>query len=305
MIARLEPRVTVVVLTRDHADAVCGTVAHLLELPERPPVIVVDNASSDGTSRVLRARYPNLTVLSLARNIGSAGRNAGARRATTPYVAFSDDDTWWEPGALGRAAAMLDAVPRLALVTGRVLVAPDYHEAPMCGRMALSPLPRERDLPGCTLLEFLAGATVARREALMDVGGFDPHFLAGGEERLLAVDLAARGWAIAYVPELLALQHPAPAGDGMERCWMEIRNQLWFAWLRRPAAVALKETLRVARAARTDVFSRRALREALAEVGWVWHRRAVVPAHVERQLQLLEQAAGAAPRGPLLREAMG
>lgn len=291
MIARAgEHRVTVVVLTHNRAAAVCATVARLAELPERPAIIVVDNGSSDGTPRALRQRFPHIPVVSLALNLGAAGRNAGLRRATTPYVAFCDDDTWWETGSLTRAADILDAVPRLALVTGRLLVSPDDHEDPACRRMAQSPLPAEDNLPGCPLLAFLPEASVARRDALLEVGGFEPHFHLCGEERLLAVDLAARGWAIAYVPELVAHHQPLPAPDAVEREWLRIRNGLWFTWLRRPVGVALRETLRVARAARRDALYRRALREAVAELPWVWHRRHVLPPPVEHRLRLFERA---------------
>lgn len=291
MIARAaEQRVTIVVLTHDRADVVCDTVARLLALPERPAVLVVDNGSTDGTPRRLRDRFPGVAVVSLAVNMGAAGRNAGVRRATTPYVAFCDDDTWWETGSLGRAADILDGVPRLALVTGRLLVGPDDHEDPACRRMAQSPLPHDDNVPGFPLLGFLPEASVARRDAVLEVGGFERHFYLCGEERLLAADLAARGWAIAYVPEIVAHHQPQPAPDAIEREWLRIRNGLWFAWLRRPAGIALRETLRVARAARHDALSRRALREAVAELPWIWRRRAVLPQRVEQRLRVIERA---------------
>src|SRR5262245_34272344 len=62
------------------------------------------------------------------RNLGAAGRNAGVRAARTPYVALCDDDAWWAPGALARAAHLLDVHPTLAVVCARVLVGPDAHE---------------------------------------------------------------------------------------------------------------------------------------------------------------------------------
>ncbi len=287
-----EPRtsrlgVTVVVLTCNRADEVCRTITNLLALPERPTVIVVDNASEDGTSRILRTRFPSLPIVSLARNIGAAGRNAGLRRATTPYVAFCDDDTWWEPGSLTRAVEILDAHPRLALSTARVVVGEECREDPVCRYMAHSPLPVDGTLPGHPLLGFLAGASIARRDALMEVGGFEPRFLVGGEERLVAVDLAARGWSLCYVPELTVHRQPSPERDPLECRDLLIRNDLWFSWLRRPVTAALRETVKVALAARHDRLHRRALRGAMAEIGWALHQRHVMPRHVEQGLRLL------------------
>ena len=92
-------------------------------------------------------------MVALARNVGAAVRNAGVRRARTPYVAFSDDDSWWQPGALRRAAAALDADPRLGLVAARTLVGPGCEPDPVNEAMAAS---RLREGGGAAVLGFLA-----------------------------------------------------------------------------------------------------------------------------------------------------
>ena len=94
-------------------------------------------------------------MAALARNVGAAVRNAGVRRARTPYVAFSDDDSWWQPGALRRAAAALDADPRLGLVAARTLVGPGCERTRSDEAMAASPL---REGGGAAVLGFLACA---------------------------------------------------------------------------------------------------------------------------------------------------
>jgi len=66
----------------------------LHDLPERPPVIVVANDSSDGTCEAIHRRHPSVVLIEEGRNFGGARRNIGAELAETPYVAFSDDDSW-------------------------------------------------------------------------------------------------------------------------------------------------------------------------------------------------------------------
>ena len=73
------------------------------------------------------------------------------------------------------------------------------------------PLPARGPLPGKPLLGFLAGALVVRRTAFLEAGGFDPRFFIGGEEQLLAIELAVRGWTLCYVPQLVVHHHPSPA----------------------------------------------------------------------------------------------
>lgn len=278
---------TVVVVTRNRVSELLATLGHLCALPEKPGVVVVDNASSDGTAETVRQRYPGVEVIPLHENLGGAGRNVGVQALETPYVAFSDDDSWWAPGSLSLAADLFDAHPRLGLLVGRTLVGPEQREDPMCAEMAESPLPAEPDLPGPPVLGFLACATVVRRSAYLDAGGFDPRLLVGGEEELLAADLASAGWGLAYVGDVTAHHHPSTVRDPRARRRIEICNALWFAWLRRPAPSAARQTLRVVKVAFGDADARVALIEILRGLPWALRRRRVVPAHVESKLRAL------------------
>jgi hypothetical protein len=83
---------------------------------------------------------------------------------------------------------------------------------------------------------FVACGAVVRRDALLACGGFEPRFQFGGEEELLALDLAAARWRLRYADDAVA--HHAPAdGERDGRDFRDLRNALWTAWLRRPAAV--------------------------------------------------------------------
>jgi GT2 family glycosyltransferase len=220
--------VTVLVATRDRAPELRRSLAH-----HPPPVIVADNASSDGSADV--AEEAGATVLRLPRNLGAAARTVAAEHASTRYVAFADDDSWWAPGSLDRAVEILDAHPRTALLAARVLVGEEERPEPVSELMARSPLGRPDGLPGPAVLGFLACSAVVRRDAFLDAGGFSRALHFGGEEELLALDLAAAGWGLAYVPELVVHHHPSAAGrDPAARRRREVRNRLLTAWLRRP-----------------------------------------------------------------------
>src|ERR1700712_420557 len=99
---------TVVMATRDRRQQVLGTLSRLTALPDQPPIILVDNGSADGTASAVRDRFPSVRVLELGENLGATGRTVGVRAAETPYVAFSDDDSWWAPGALQTAEVLFE-----------------------------------------------------------------------------------------------------------------------------------------------------------------------------------------------------
>ncbi|WP_344866658.1 glycosyltransferase family 2 protein, partial [Planomonospora alba] len=233
---------TVVVASRDRRRDLERSLAR-----HEGPVILVDNGSRDGSPAFVRRRFPHVRVIELGRNLGAQARNVGVRHAATPYVAFADDDSWWAPGALERAADLLDAHPRLAVLAGRLLVGPEERPDPICADMAGSPLGTEPDLPGPSVLGFMACGAVVRREPYLAAGGFDDVVFFYGEEERLAVDLAAAGWGLAYVDGVVAHHHPSPARDPHARRVLAVRNALLTAVLRRPWPVVAPHALAAAR----------------------------------------------------------
>ncbi|MGV3655886.1 MAG: glycosyltransferase family 2 protein [Noviherbaspirillum sp.] len=268
-------RLAVVVLTHNRAPELRRTLAAMLALPEKPEIVVVDNASSDGTAAMLARDFPEAKLVALERNIGAAGRNIGVQQVTTPYVAFCDDDTCWSPGALTTAAALLDQYPRVAVLCARVLVGRDMREDPTCAVMAESPLPAE-DLPGPSLLGFLAGACVMRRQAFLDARGYEPNFFIGGEEALLSLDLVSAGWRIVYAPCLTVHHHPSANRDGNARRLLLLRNGIWIAWMRLPLACAARETARLCRQAHQGRILGATLATAVCGLPWILKKRRVI-----------------------------
>lgn len=287
---RRETRVTVAVITHDRREELARTLGRLAALPSRPEVIVVDNASPDGTAEFVGREYPEMTLIEADRNLGAVGRNLAARVVRTPYIAFCDDDTWWQPGALSRAADLLDAHCRVAAVTGRIVVEPEGVEDPIVSELRDSPIqpPPGPRLPGPALGSILAGASVLRVAAFRQVGGFNARLWLGGEEELLAMDLAARGWWLCYAQDVLVHHQPSTRRQSRARRRDGIRNTLWTTWLRRPAVSALRRTAWLAGTVPRDRTSAEAFACALRGLPWVLRERRVLPAAVEANLRLLE-----------------
>lgn len=182
-------RTTVVVATRNRADQLRRTVDHLLKLRPRPPVIIVGNALSDDAvarMRPLAARNGGIRLIELNDNHGAAARTDGVLTARTPYIAFSDDDSWWAPDALPRAQRVLDRYPHVGLIATKTLVGPDQVVDPTSRLMADSPLGIPPDLRGPAVLGFLACSAIVRRSAYLGAGGFSSLLHFAGEETLLA-----------------------------------------------------------------------------------------------------------------------
>ena len=114
----------VVVLTHNRILDLAATLAHMCALPERPRLVVVDNASTDGTAELVHSRFPDVDLVRLDVNAGAAGRNAGVGRLV--YLGGMNPEEDLSPHLRSRAEVgriMLDAgVPavwlRAAVIIG-------------------------------------------------------------------------------------------------------------------------------------------------------------------------------------------
>ena len=289
-----DKRFSIVMITRNRGDQIRVALEHLLQMPEQPRLIVVDNSSTDGTVEAARSMSSGVNVVALDRNLGCAGRNVGVSMTETPYVAFSDDDSWWQAGSLPRAADLFDAHPTLGLLAARILVGPEKKLDPLSHAMATSPLANGFRDPekqvGIPIVGFAACGAVVRRSAFLEAGGFEQHFGVGGEEQVLALDMLRKGWQLAYVDELVAYHHPSPVRDESKRKRHEVRNALWSAWLRRPLPSAWAATRRILKSSLRDPAQRAGIRDALSRMPWVLSARDPVPGTIDRQLQMAEEA---------------
>ncbi|GEO95717.1 glycosyltransferase family 2 protein [Kocuria turfanensis] len=281
-------RVTVVVATRNRREEL---VEHLGR--HEGPVIVVDNASTDGSVEAVRAAHPHVRVVPLPRNVGAVARTVGVRLARTPYVAFADDDSWWAPGALARAAAVFDAHPRLGLLAGSIAVGPEERPDPLNAVLAASPLGIPPGCPGPALLGFVGCGAIVRRSAFLEVGGFDDVVRFPGEEERVALDLFDAGWRLAYVPEIRAHHHPSPHRETSDRRRTElVRSRLLTALMRRSWRAVGRELRDALRAGRTG---RRGVLGALPRVPAALRARRRVSPTTEAALALLHAPATTDP----------
>lgn len=287
-------RTTFVIATRNRAAELATVVERLLDTTACP-ITIVDNDSDDDSaqvvSRIADGSADRVQLIELDSNRGAVARNIGVAVSDTPYIAFCDDDSWWEPDAATIGADVFDRHPGVGLLAARTVVLPEGREDPLCRQLATSPLGRRPDSPGPSILGFMACAAMVRRSAFKSAGGFSEILHFRGEEQLLAIDMASLGWQLCYCPTLVALHQPSQVRDPTAAQQARVlRNDVLTAWLRRPLPHCVKTTGNLIAAARTDREHGRALVEALARFPTAVSRRRRLPADVEQALSRLESA---------------
>ena len=217
--------ITAVIPTCDRPDLLVRSVASVLaQTSPADEVIVVDN----GTHPVPDGVVPeHVRVLRIAPRAGvSAARNAGAAAASCEYVAFLDDDDYWDVGYLTEVrAVILDAGSRTDLVIARK----DVERDGVVSRYKMI-----ADVAGLRdrLLVSNPGAggqnVTVRREFMHEFGGFRTA-LRGGNDRAFVIDALDAGAQVVLAPRAIVVKviHPGEQiTDGrrsLESTWRFLR----------------------------------------------------------------------------------
>jgi GT2 family glycosyltransferase len=187
-------------------------------------VIVVDNASTDGTPELVRERFPGVRLLELAGNRGfGAGNNAGMRAAGGRYYLLLNADAWAVGDAVERLVAFADDHADAAVVGPRLLntdgtLQRSVRGFPTLWRLATEYLYLRKLAPRSPLVNAFYGARfdhltvreadwlygaclLVRRAAAEAVGLFDEDFFVFSEETDWCYRFRAAGWKVFFCPD--------------------------------------------------------------------------------------------------------
>ncbi len=191
----------------------------LARIDAETELVVVDNGSSDGSVELVREHFPDVTLVSLPRNVGFAGGiSQGIAASNSEWIAVFNNDTTVEPDAV---ALMLEAArtsPRVGSVAAQMRFA-DRRDVLNSAGLEIDRLGIAADRLVGTSVEInggrptpevfgaTGGAALFRTRMLEQVGGFDETFFAFFEDVDLAWRAQAHGWSAVYAPEAIVYHH--------------------------------------------------------------------------------------------------
>jgi glycosyltransferase involved in cell wall biosynthesis len=206
------PAVSIIIPTHHRPQQLPRAVESAKSAGQETEVIVVDDASTDGTSEVCRA-LSGIKYIRLERNVGVAGaRNVGVLASSSEYIAFLDDDDLRLPGSLDLQSAALAANVEAGLACGSILLADQNGE--LTGRKS-SPNHQGADAFWKLLeLDFplMPISVLVRKECFFRVGLFRQG-LCGIDDWDLFVRIAEL-YPVIVMPESMGVyRQPTPASD--------------------------------------------------------------------------------------------
>jgi GT2 family glycosyltransferase len=197
-------------------------------------VVVVDNASTDGSAEYVEAEHPDVRVLRRANNGFAYGNNEGLRTVRAPYVLLLNPDTEILDGQFADVIAAVREQRDVGLVGVRQVTSDGtlwptirYFPTPLraaCQALGSERWPhrqrwmgeRELDLSvydRATDCDWTSGSfMLARREALLSAGLLDERFFLFSEETDLCLRMRRAGWRVRHVPAMTILHHAGKAG---------------------------------------------------------------------------------------------
>jgi len=215
---------------------------------DRFEVIVVDDASSDGTVEYLAAEFPWVRVAALTQNSGFiAACNAGVAAAQGEVLVLLNNDTEAEPGWLAALVTALMEHPEAGSAASKMLLFDRRDTLHTAGdTMGRNGIPRNRGVWEKDAGQYdqdrwvfgpCGGAAAYRREAWQQAGGLDPALWMYLEDVDLAWRLQRLGWRSIYAPEARIYHQLSATGGGVLASYFTGRNTLWVIARNWPGAL--------------------------------------------------------------------
>lgn len=227
--------------TRDLLRACLETA--LAEAPHE--VVVVDNASTDGSINMMQSNFPHVPFVANRENRGyGTAANQALSQCSAPYVLLLNSDTQVQPGSLRALRAYLESHPKAAIVGPQLLnldgtvqastfpFPTPFHmlveESTLRRKIGRVPLLRDCYLRTWShtrsrAVPWVMGAALAiRRQAFEAVNGFDESFFMYFEEVDLCYRLAAAGWQVHFSP-VASVVHMGSASTNQQHANMHVQ----------------------------------------------------------------------------------
>jgi GT2 family glycosyltransferase len=197
-------------------------------------VLLVDNASTDGSRQWVEREFPQVRIVRNAQNLGYAGaNNVGFEEARGEVIAVLNPDTAVSPEWLTELVAAIEADPAVGLATPKIVQMDRPNVINACGNdVTFTGLTFCRGLdepadsyPLADRVPAVSGAAfVIRREVLDLIGPFDESFFVYFEDTDLSLRAQLAGYACLYVPQAV-VQHQYVFKLSPRKCFFQERNR--------------------------------------------------------------------------------
>jgi len=208
-------------------------------------VIVVDNASTDGTPAMIKSDFPEVRLFQMPENCGIAAYNAGFKNARGKYIVILDDDSFPHRDSLKRMVKKFESDASLGLVAFDVRNFYNYDDVK---NETIEEAGENRETAAAAkdyLLAFNGAGAGVRRDVLEQAGFYPEEFFLYWNEQDTAFRILDMGYGIQFFSDIVAYHKFSPVNRSSRRApFFYTRNAFWLIWKNYSPGMALNLTLR-------------------------------------------------------------
>lgn len=236
----MNPLVSIVTVTYNRKNLLADLLFALRSQTYSPvEIIVVDNASTDGTAAFVKEQFPEVKLLRMPENFGMVAYNIGMANANGEYILVVDDDGLPDEEWVSEVVACFQANDKLGVVACAIHI----HET---GEIADDSARYVRDNSsgeGYPCAAYNGTGAGIRASVLREVGYYPFSYFRSWLEFHLCTRIIDSGWEVRCFPEIV-VHHQKPSG-GVTRTvtYHGLRNYYWYVWTFYPGLHAVGETL--------------------------------------------------------------
>ena len=237
------PLVTVNILSFNRREELRNTLTKVYEQDYKNiEVIVVDNASSDGSAEMVKKEFPEVQLIQLEKNIGIAGWNEGFKVAKGEYVLVLDDDSYPVNTTIGKGVTKLGLKKNVAIVACRIVT---NTQAKLTEEL-------ENSLRENIVTSFTGCGAIIRKSVIEKIGGFEKELFIYFHEVEFSMRVIDEGWDILFHPDAVVIHNLAPLNRRLDnnlidnrKIFYDVRNLLLIIYLHFPLSKSIFLMIRI------------------------------------------------------------
>jgi hypothetical protein len=246
MTSPFPPLVSIVTICWNRKADICESLSRIRDIDyPNLEIIVVDNASTDGTSATIETDFPEVQLLQMPENVGIAAYNVGFKTARGEYIVILDDDSFPHRDSLKRMVRKFENDASLGVVAFDVRNFYNYDDVKT---ETVEEVTENRETAAAAkdyLLAFNGAGAGVRREVLLRAGSYPEEFFLYWNEQDTAFRILDMGYGIQFFSDIVAYHKFSPVNRESRRApFFHARNGFWLIWKNYPLNMAMNLTLR-------------------------------------------------------------
>ncbi len=215
-------KVSIVILSYNRKEELKDSLKKILSYGlKNLEIIVVDNASTDGTKEMIKNDFPLIKLIPVDKNIGVAAYNKGFKKASGDYILILDDDSYPDKGTIEKMIKTFEKDEKIGII------ALDVRSEDYSGNK--EKFSEEKTNKISYIMGFNGAGAGLRKSVFNEVGGYPDEFFLYWNEMDLSIRVLNAGYKIVWLPGAVVYHKFSPKNRESERGpFFYTRNLFWI-----------------------------------------------------------------------------